>query len=183
MIYKHRLDSRLTMEKFFIHNEVNAISLAWADGMLWSVSQDGAIRKHAPQTLAVENTFRVPDITPSALAWDGKNLWSCDRKARQIHKHASDGTLSVETSYSYPGSRPVGMVWEGKNLWIADEDSGTIYQLFYDGKIFTIAGNYSLDPHENGLNKLSGMTFDREFIWTVSEGKGLAYRTPRAKLK
>ncbi len=176
-IYKHKIDSSLTLDKFFPMSDIPSVSLTWGDNALWTVGQDSNIRKHLLDgRLTVALVIRVADIAPSALAWDGKALWSCDSQARKIYRHIMDDNLTVSATYDFPGKNPVGMVWVGKDLWVADEGTGTLYRLKLENEVFTLAENVRPGVHLPGTNRLSGLTTDGKNLWTISEGNGLIFR-------
>lgn len=184
MIYKHRIDAALTLEKHFPMADIPTVSIAWGDDVLWSVGQDGNIRKHLLDgRLTVVSLIRMSGVSPSALAWDGKNLWSSDANSRKIVRHLPDESLTVIASYDFPGKNPVGMVWMGKDLWVADEGTGTLYRLNFDKEVFTLQESLRPGVHLPGTNKLSGLCADGKNIWTISEGTGLLFRHSLSSLR
>jgi len=140
------------------------------------VGQSGIFRLLNAKTFEVIKSYDPLEVSPSAIAWDGQTLWSCDRQTNKIYRHVMDSWLSVDISFDYLGQEPVGMTWQGEVLWIADGDSGSVYKLVFNGNIFTLAGRYHLDNHRPGEYPLSGITWDGTNLWTISEGRGKIFR-------
>lgn len=183
-IYKHEVNSALSLKQYFPMSGIPIMSLAVGKDCLWTVGQDRRIRKHLIDgKLTMAAIFEVPNVAPSAIAWDGRYLWTCDAESRNIYKHLADDKLTVVATYNYPGKNPVGMAWIGKDLWIADEDSGRLFRLSYNDEVFTFMGNPQPGVHMPGTNKLSGLCFDGQNFWTVSEGSGLIFRHKMSDLK
>lgn len=70
------------------------------------------------------------------------------------------------------------MVLVKDSLWVADEDTGTIFQFKLEENVFNLSGKYTLDMHNPGKFKLSGITCDGRNLRTVSEGSGMIFRHP-----
>ena len=98
MIYKHKADQALTMEKFYLQSDFVPLSLAWGNGSLWSVGQDGTVRRHDPQTLAVGDTYRFADYKEKVidlLARDRADLLQ-QLEGRQLLKGGRELLLQLQ---------------------------------------------------------------------------------------
>lgn len=183
-IFKHNVNPNLTLEKTYHQSDWFPVTISWGDFALWSVGQDGKIRKHFPhRNFSASDPFETAGLNPTAIAWDGETLWSSDREEKKIHRHILNEELTIDVSYNYPGQNPVGMTWLDNELWIADETVGTIYHFTYENGIFTLSGSYSPDVHRQGIFKLSGICTDGKNLWTISEGSGKVFRHPLSQIR
>ncbi len=73
-------------------------------------------------------SFPTPYCCSQGLAFDGKYLWSVDRKTDMIYKlDAESGTLL--DSIPSPGYMPRGLTWDSKDLWCADAEENIIFRI------------------------------------------------------
>lgn len=103
---------------------------------------------------------------PSALAWDGQNLWSADAGTNRIYRHDLDGDLfKTATSYRAAGDAVCGLAWDGNRLWSCDRD-----RLFsYDGQMAP-AGAWGLPV------RVSGIVWRGTELWASAEDKDVLYK-------
>lgn len=85
----------------------------WSSGALLALAAAGTWRafKPAPKTRAFPLTYS----NVSGIAWDGKNLWTCDWLTESLYQHSGD-SLGLIKKYPFEGPRS-GLAWDGKNLW------------------------------------------------------------------
>jgi transglutaminase-like putative cysteine protease len=82
------------------------------------------------------NAVRVGDVVagfpasrfPTGLAWDGKNLWICDRDLPYIY--ALDRATGARVdSVMCPAFSPLDLAWGDGFLWVSSYEEGGIYKI------------------------------------------------------
>ncbi len=97
------------------------------------------------------SVYSVPYANPTALAWDGKNLWASDWVAQSIYKHNIDDKLSISSVFSLPGSHPTGLTYDGNYLWSCDSWARKIYKRNVDANLSEIVSYTSPGPEPSAL--------------------------------
>lgn len=124
---------------------------------------NAAVKAAAPLYFEIESAYSPPEGSYgiSGLAWDGKNLWSCNEQTGKIYKHNMDDVLSVQSEYNSPGGSPYGLAWDGTNLWSCDWATNKIYKHKMDT-------NLSVSAEYEGLAKryLVGLAWDGNNLWS-----------------
>jgi len=129
-------------------------------GNLWSAYNE-IIYKHSGGTSTITTSFSAPEAGAlQDLAWDGSNLWSCNRTTDKIYQH-SGGTATVTTSFSSPSSLPYGLTWDGTNLWSSDSNTKKIYK--HSGGSSTITTSFASPDGETA----AGLTWDGSNLWST----------------
>jgi len=111
--------------------------------------------------------YNSPSGSPSGLAWDGTNLWSCDSFTGKIYKHNMDATLSVANTYDAPGGsdkHPTGLAWDGSNLWSCNLYTDKIYKHNMDATL-SIDASYDIRWLTNDID---GLTWDGTNLWSCA---------------
>jgi hypothetical protein len=94
---------------------------------------------HSGFSNVITGYFAPPGDFPSALAFDGTNLISCDWGTQKIYKH-SGITASISSSFDSPSTLPRGLVVIGGNLISCDGTSDKVY--FHSGISSTILSSF-----------------------------------------
>ena len=112
----------------------------------------------------VVKTISSPSPCPLGLAFDGKYLWSVDRKTDMIYRVDTREGLVLDSIPS-PGYMPVGLAWDGKNLWCVDAEENLIYSVNPQTKIVekTISSPAS-EPQ--------GLAWDGKNLWIADSKEG-----------
>ncbi len=71
-------------------------------------------------------TFPTPGCCSQGLAFDGKHLWTADRKSDMLYKVEPVSGRAVDSILA-PGYSPVGLTWDGTLLWCVDDREERIY--------------------------------------------------------
>lgn len=113
----------------------------------------------------------VTGVLDRALAWDGRELWSCGDSANggSLLYRLEPGLLTVRGSYPAPGHRPTGMCHDGRFLWLTDRDSGRLDRF---------------DPELNEITRSAptpgfspcGVAWDGRSLWLTDVGTGRLVR-------
>jgi len=118
--------------------------------------------------------LRSEDMTgvlDRALAWDGRELWSCgdiDGGGSLLYR-LEPGLLTVRGSYATPGHRPSGLCHDGRFLWLTDRDSGRLDR--FDPQVDEITRSAPTP----GFSPC-GVTWDGRNLWVTDVGTGRLYR-------
>jgi len=106
-----------------------------------------------------------PGPAPTALAFDGKNLWSYDAANHALYRHAADEA----THKSYPIEEqvvPNAMAWVDGKLWVHDTKSPRIMVYAFEGDRFELKERHpSPDNATVGFAVLPGETGRR--VWAL----------------
>ncbi len=102
-------------------------------------------------------TFKVR-IAPSAIAFDGANIWVTGHDNTVTKVRASDGTNLGAFSV---GNSPDGVAYDGANIWVANKSDNTVTKLrASDG---TNLGTFSVG------NSPDGVAYDGANIWVANK--------------
>ena len=112
-------------------------------------------------------TYRAGD-GPSALAFDGSNIWVANEFGDSVTKlSASDGG----TLGTFPvGDGPRALVFDGQSVWVANTNDGTLTRLSLDG---TVTGTFLV-----GAGPLA-LAVEGEHIWVANNSEQTITRVRR----
>jgi len=112
----------------------------------------------------VEKSFPSPASCPTGLTFDGKYLWSCDRKTDMIYKIEPENGRVIDSIPS-PGFQPIGLTWDGQFLWNVDAEENLIFQI--DPKTGVAVKTLSAPTQRS-----EGLAWDGKYLWIAdSDGK------------
>ncbi len=109
--------------------------------------------------------FPAPNKYCTGLTYDGKYLWTVDRRADSIYALNLNG--KIIKSMPAPGYFCMGMTYDGKYLWISDKDFITTNYEIYSGKI------YKINPKTGKILKIlftpgdspMDLAWDGKYLW------------------
>lgn len=119
---------------------------------------------------SVPVVFSVPYSHPTALAFDGKNLWVSSWFTQNIYKHQLDTSFAVKESYYFPTLHPTGLAWGENCLWTCDSWARKIYRHNLDATL-SVAVSYNAP----GTNP-SALYWDGINLWSVDAGEDKIYK-------
>ena len=83
--------------------------------------------------VGVSTAFGVGEAAPSALAWDGTDLWSVGwtlEKLLRLDPATGEGVVvGTATEFGVDEDRPNGLVWDGTDLWFLGQANKVLYRL------------------------------------------------------
>ncbi|MFA6091714.1 MAG: hypothetical protein WCU88_04445 [Elusimicrobiota bacterium] len=129
--YRFQLtESGLSLDRRIPVQGVRLTGLARVRGDLYAIDADSrVIARLRPEggALIVDRSWPAPGSRPSAILFDGKDLWTADAGERRLYRHAVDETLQVlETR---PAQQAVAsMASDGTRLWTADDAGNWLAQ-------------------------------------------------------
>src|SRR5215813_7934000 len=107
-------------------------------------------------------TTRFSVATPSAIAFDGANMWIANLNDNTVTKlRASDGALMGTFSV---GRRPDGLAYDGANMWVANRDDSTVAKLRASDGAVVATFPVGAAP--------AGLVFDGFNIWVANAADG-----------
>ncbi len=125
----------------------------------------------------IATTLPAPSSCGTGLAFDGKYLWSVDRKTDLIYQtDPSDGRIIRELVS--PGYFSTGLTWDGTHLWVSDIDFVSTTTESYSGKIYRIDPETGRTLHVIGSPGASpqGLAWDGEYLWVSDNEEDMIYR-------
>jgi len=128
---------------------------------LWAGTQQHEIRKLRNQDGSLVAAFHVGGV-PTALAFDGANIWVAIKSNDTIVKLRSTDGFIAGTFDLTPGTAPAALIFDGLELWVANSGTNTV------SKIRPTDGSF-IGTYPVGLNPV-GMTFDGANVWVVNRG-------------
>lgn len=176
-IYRHKQSGAFEILSVHHFADINPVAIAWSGVVLWAVSTDGKIQKHAlDEKLTLLNSVKSPGPNPSGIAFDGNYLWSADAGLKKIFKHLPDEKLTVLAEFLYPGDAPVGLFWDGANLWSVDGVRKVLLRHRIDGNRLLVDEVKQFSRYRDPEFKLVGATFDGKRFWSLSENPARVVR-------
>ncbi|MFN3967198.1 MAG: tetratricopeptide repeat protein, partial [Endomicrobiia bacterium] len=176
-IYQTQIDSgNFVIKKTYKLNNVFPVSLSADKNFLWSCDAwSKKINKHIyDEKLSVIESYSTPGNNPSAICWDGKNLWSSDIDTNRIYRHnMSSPEIKPDLNFKSACSRPIGFFYDSGYYWSVDGDKQIIYKHNSD---MNVVKKYQLDF---GERKVSGVLIDKKYIWITFEGESQIVRYPK----
>ncbi|MCK5145634.1 transglutaminase [bacterium] len=126
------------------------------------------------QTGKIISSFPAPSKYCTGLTYDGRHLWTADRKTDKIYC-LDTGNGKILKTLESPGYFPTGMCWDGQFLWNADIRGRSDISENFDGMIFQI------DPENGNIIKTlkspvsspQGLAWDGKYLWVVDERKNI----------
>ncbi|HAM38897.1 MAG TPA: hypothetical protein DCP53_05835 [Elusimicrobia bacterium] len=188
-LYKHKLDSRLTLVKSQKLTDIHPVSISSNKKILWLCDAfSKKIFQLEKNSLKIIGSFQSPASNPSAIYDSGKFLWTCDSVEDKIYKHKKDKDLSIIYSADISNPNPVGLYIKGKNVFIADADTDKVHRYFLDEKKKKISQISTYEIPAFGSNaiqsrKISGLSMTSDNLFLTSEGTGEVYKVPFKMLK
>jgi transglutaminase-like putative cysteine protease/outer membrane protein assembly factor BamB len=129
------------------------------------------------QTGKVLHSLKTPGGFCTGLTWDGKALWTADRKADKLYCLDPHSGRVVKTLES-PGYFPTGLTWDGQWLWNADIRGRSDISENLDGMIFKIdpENGTILQTLKSPVPSPQGITWDGSALWAVDDTKKIVVR-------
>lgn len=116
--------------------------------------------KIVPQKSALPVTFKVPYSHPTALVFDGTNLWVSSWFTQTIYKHKLDSSFEISSSYYFPTLHPTGLARGDNCIWTCDSWARKIYRHNLDTTL-SIAASY-----DSPGSSPSGLFWDGVNLWS-----------------
>lgn len=175
-LYRHKQSD---FEILSVHHfsDLNPVAVAWSGSILWVVSADGRIQKHAlDEKLTMLQSGKSQDSAPTGIAHDGNYLWVAGGNSKKIFKHLPDQKLTVVGEFLYPGDSPVGLFWDGKSLWSVDGMRRALLKHQVDGNRLLIVEVKQFSEYRDPNFKLVSATFDGQRFWSLAESPSRVIR-------
>lgn len=175
-LYRHK---QTDFEILSVHHfaDLNPVAVAWSGSLLWVVSADGRIQKHAlDEKLTMLSSARSQDPAPSGIAHDGNYLWVAGSNSKKIFKHLPDQKLTVIAEFLYPGDLPVALFWDGQSLWSVDGIRKALLRHQVDGNRLLIVDVKQFSQYRAPEFKLVSATFAGKRFWSLFESPSRVLR-------
>ena len=127
--------------------------------------------------LLLTGSWASPGGQPSALFYDGTNLWSADSEAKKIYRHALDDRMTVLSAF--PVDMPVVGLWaDADRFWSADSANRLIHRHRWDDALSLIA-SYGLKELDDGKAPVSAFAMkEGGDVWLARDGEGTVLERP-----
>ncbi len=118
-------------------------SLTFAKGNLWSLDAAQArLIEHSPTDPAVvSESYPTPGPAPTALAFNGKSLWSYDAVNGLLYRHGSDPT-QIQAFSLGSGMAVTAMAWVQGQLWAFDSKARELLVFKRQGSQMLLKARY-----------------------------------------
>ncbi|HCJ67794.1 MAG TPA: hypothetical protein DHV62_10905, partial [Elusimicrobia bacterium] len=116
------------------------------------------------------SVFSVPYSHPTALTFDGENLWVSSWFTQTIYKHKLDNSFTVGGSYYFPTLHPTGLSWGDNCLWTCDPWTRKIYRHNLDTTLSIV------DSYDSPGTNPSGLYWDGINLWSVDATEDRIYK-------
>lgn len=116
------------------------------------------------------DTFSIPYSNPSALAWDGQNLWIADWSSQSVYKHKPDAGLSIQSVSQLADNHATGLAWDGERLWSCSSMEKKITKHNMDANLSALVG------FPNPLQDPTALAWDGVYMWCADGAGGKLYK-------
>ncbi|MBI5597431.1 MAG: hypothetical protein HY928_15185 [Elusimicrobia bacterium] len=174
-------EGRLTVSEKFPLPESHITGMAVLDDTVYisdSWSRQIQRWKKEGDLLLQTGSWASPGSQPSALFFDGTNLWSADVSERKIYRHAMDDRLTVLATY--PVDLPVIGLWaDAERFWTADSANRLIHRHRWDDTLSLVA-SYALKELDDGKAPVSAFAMKEggPVVWLARDGQGTILERP-----
>jgi DNA-binding response OmpR family regulator len=160
--------SRLVTREVFKLAETQPILVCETKKDFVTIGFDLLLRSHRRTPgLPTARVEKAPASNPTGLAWDGKNLWSCDSSTGLLYRHGAD--LKVVDSVRSIIPEPVGMAGD-RGLWVIGGSPLKVARLTRSGKGYVWSGPYPAgELMPEGVSP-SGLAVGHGRLWAVGGG-------------
>lgn len=110
----------------------------------------------------VVRTLHAPSPCPTGIAYDGKYLWSTDRKTDTIYQ-IDPASGRVLKEFPAPGFFPGSICFDGQNLRVTDLFEKKIYRM--DPETGTFSGEFDMSSPD-----ITGIAADGKNLWVCESG-------------
>lgn len=114
--------------------------------------------------------YSIPYNNLSAIASDGKWIWTCDWFNQTIYRHNQDAILSLSKTFNREDTHPSSVVWDGENLWTYAAWENKLVKHAMDKKLS------ALETYEELEIQPYAMSYDGKNIWFCDDKKGILGR-------
>lgn len=110
--------------------------------------------------------YSIPYNNLSAVASDGKWLWTCDWFNQSVYRHSPNAVLSLDRTFNREDLHPSALAWDGKNLWTyaAWESKFTKHSMDDALSSEQTFENLEIQPY--------ALSFDGKNFWFCDDKKG-----------
>ncbi|MFA6030659.1 MAG: hypothetical protein WC969_12450 [Elusimicrobiota bacterium] len=150
------------------------VALALSGDGLYSIdsAQSRVVRHAIGRPSDVRVVWPTPGPAPTAVAHDGKNLWSYDAVTRVFYRHLGEGGDAAAEQYrADPELVPGAMAWQGGELWVYDAKGRRLVVLKTEGHELKLVKSAPLAAPLQGLSLMlsSGEGGRRQLeLWGLS---------------
>jgi hypothetical protein len=110
----------------------------------------------------------APGVSPSGLAWDGQQIWSCDTASSLVYRHGKD--LSTLESIKSIIPAPQGLAADEQGLWVIGGQPLLLAHLERAGRGWLWTGPYDISNILGEGVEPSGVAVGFGRLWLVSGG-------------
>lgn len=184
-IYRMRADRKgLSVARRFVVPESHIMGMALAGEDIfvadswkreiqrWRAGSDG---------LTLQAAWPSPGVSPSALHFDGKRLWSADRLSKRVYEHAIDQDLTVLRSFDI-GHSAVGLHSDPRRFWTADDQNRLIHRRRWDDSL-SLVESLKLPELDDGKAALSAFTMLGDRVWIGRDGQARLISRPLSEFR
>ncbi len=138
----YRLDPKTKVVTRVIDCPVSApYGITWDGKLLWLLDASRAkstISSIDPMDGTTITSFKAPNASGTGLVFDGKYLWSADRRKDELYMISPEHGNVINVLHA-PGPFAYGLAWDGKYLWNVDYETDKLYALDVrnSGKYYT----------------------------------------------
>ncbi len=116
----------------------------------------------------VLESYELPLLTPTGLAFDGHNFWIADLESAQIFR-VDPETGKILDWIDAPGYAPYGLAWDGDRLWCVDGGDKVAYAI-------TPSDGVTVHSVELETSKPQGIGWDGKGLWIADAHAGKLIR-------
>ncbi len=109
------------------------------------------ILKVVPKKSIPVSSFSVPYSHPTALAFDGTNLWVSSWFTQTVYKHKLEASFPILGSYYFSALHLTGLAWGNNCVWSCDPWTRKIYRHNLDDTLSVTATYNSPSVNPTGL--------------------------------
>lgn len=150
--------------------------LAWGKDCLWTTAPDESwvLQREDGPGAKVRRVFEVPDTRPTALAWDGRELWVYDSGAGMLRRYGVGERLALIREWPLETS-PAGLHVADELVWVVEKATRKIVR-YRVGPFLEPFDTIDLGRWLPADRKVAGFAVHGGAIWILTNAPSAVHR-------
>ncbi|MBI4347895.1 MAG: hypothetical protein HY553_13645, partial [Elusimicrobia bacterium] len=150
--------------------------LSWGKGCLWTTAPDESwvVQREEGSGAKVKRVYELPGTRPTAIAWDGRELWIYDAGAGMLRRYGIGEKLAVLGEWPLE-TVPAGLHVADDLLWVAEKATRRIVR-YRVGPALEPFDTIDLGRWLPADRRVSGFAVQGGALWLLTESPSELHR-------